>query len=63
MAVLQQLKEAGAAIVFTSHYTDELALLADGMLALKQGAVTFDGGIDFPQESGGLPGAIRKYTA
>jgi ABC-2 type transport system ATP-binding protein len=63
MAVLQRLKEAGAAIIFTSHYTDELALLADSMLALKQGTVTYDGGIDFPQESGGLPGAIRKYTA
>ena len=63
MAVLQQLKEAGAAIIFTSHYTDELALLADSMLALKKGIVTFDGGVDFPQESGGLPGAIRRYTA
>jgi ABC-2 type transport system ATP-binding protein len=63
MAVLKQLKEAGVAIIFTSHYTDELDILADGMLALKRGAVTYDGGIRFPQESGGLAGAVRRYTA
>jgi ABC-2 type transport system ATP-binding protein len=63
MAVLRQLKEAGAAIIFTSHYIDELDILADGMLALKNGVVTYSGGISFPQESGGLAGAVRRYTA
>ena len=63
MAVLKQLKESGTAIIFTSHYIDELDILADSMLALKNGVVTYNGGISFPQESGGLAGAIRRYTA
>jgi ABC-2 type transport system ATP-binding protein len=63
MAVLRQLKETGAAIIFTSHYTDELQLLADDMLALRQGVVTYYGGIGFAAEDGGLAGAIRRYTA
>jgi len=63
MAVLKQLKESGTAIIFTSHYIDELDILADGMLALKNGVVTYSGGISFPQESGGLAGAIKRYTA
>lgn len=63
MAALQQLKSSGVTIILTSHYTDELQLLADGMLALKEGAVTYFGGIDFSPEAGGLPGAIRRYTA
>jgi len=63
MAVLRQMKEAGAAIIFTSHYIDELDILANGMLALKNGVITYSGGISFPQESGGLAGAIRRYTA
>ena len=63
MAVLKQLKDSGAAIIFTSHYIDELDILADSMLALKNGVVTYNGDISFPQESGGLAGAIRRYTA
>src|SRR5690606_23976954 len=32
MGGLQQMKESGVALVFTSHYTDELQRLADGLL-------------------------------
>jgi len=63
MNVLKQLKEDGAAIIFTSHYTDELQLLADNMLALKMGMTTYCGSINFTPEEGGLAGAIRRYTA
>ncbi len=59
---LGQLKESGVAIVFTSHYTDELQLLADSLLALKAGRVTYSGAMDFPS-GGGLVAAIRQYTA
>ena len=60
---LQQLKAGGAAIVFTSHYTDELQLLADSMLALKSGRMTYSGAMDFPPDTGGLAAAIKRYTA
>lgn len=63
MNSLGQLKQSGVAIVFTSHYTDELQLLADGMLALKAGRVTYSGAMDHLPGDGGLAAAIRQYTA
>jgi ABC-2 type transport system ATP-binding protein len=63
MAALQQLKSSGVAIVMTSHHTDELQRLADDLLALKGGVVTYYGGINFLPGDGGLAGAIRRYTA
>ncbi len=59
---LEQLKQSGVAIVFTSHYNDELQLLADNILALKAGRVTYYGAPDFSPE-GGAAAAIRQYTA
>lgn len=63
LAALQQLKKSGVAIILTSHDVEDLALLADDLLALKEGNVTYYGGINFPPEAGGLPGAVRRYTA
>lgn len=56
---LLALKQSGMAIIFTSHYLDEMQLLADEMIALRDGAVTYSGPLDFDN----LAEAIRRYTA
>ena len=61
VASLSALKKSGMAIIFTSHYIDEMELLADEMIALKDGICTYFGGIDFSDMS--LSEAIRQYTA
>ena len=40
MTSLAALKKSGMTIVFTSHYIDEMQMLADEMIALKEGTVT-----------------------
>jgi len=59
MTSLAALKKSGMTIVFTSHYIDEMQMLADEMIALKEGTVTYSGPIDFEN----LADAIRQYTA
>lgn len=59
IASLSALKKSGVAIIFTSHYIDEMQMLADEMIALKEGTVTYNGPVDFED----LAGAIRRYTA
>lgn len=59
------LKKSGMTIIFTSHYIEEMHMLADELIALKDGVPTYYGGIDF---SGGgdirsLADAISHYTA
>jgi len=59
MTSLSALKQSGTAIIFTSHYIDEMRTLADEMIALKEGTVTYCGPMDFDS----LADAIRRYTA
>lgn len=40
---IRQLKEKGTTIIVTSHYLDEIADIADRLVILKKGRVTFDG--------------------
>lgn len=59
MASLSALKQSGVTIIFTSHYIDEMHTLADDMIALREGAVTYCG----PMNLENLADAIRRYTA
>ncbi len=56
---LTALKSSGMTIVFTSHYIDEMQMLADEMVALRDGTVTYSGPLLFDN----LADAIRRYTA
>lgn len=58
------LKDDGVTIVMTSHYIEEMHMLADELIALKNGEVTYDGGIDFSGNAqfSTLADAIRYYT-
>jgi ABC-2 type transport system ATP-binding protein len=59
MASLSALKKSGMTIIFTSHYIDEMQMLADEMIALREGTVTYSGPLNFDN----LPDAIQHYTA
>ncbi len=59
MAALSALKQSGVTIIFSSHYIDEMQMLADEMIALKEGTVTYCGTLEFEN----LAEAIRRYTA
>ncbi len=56
------LKRSGVTIIFTSHYLEEMQLLADALIALCHGEVTYYGGMDF-SDGISLSDAIRHYTA
>jgi len=56
------MKHTGMTIIFTSHYVEEMQLLADSLLALRSGEVTYYGGLKFP-DGRTLPDALRHYTA
>ena len=58
------MKHAGISIIFTSHYLEEMQLLADELIALRDGAVTYYGGMNFSDgRITSLSDAIRYYTA
>jgi ABC-2 type transport system ATP-binding protein len=57
------LKRSGVTIIFTSHYLEEMQLLADTLIALRGGEVTYYGGMDFSDgRIGSLSDALRHYT-
>ncbi len=62
---LRDLKKQGITIVFTSHYIDEMSTLADELIALRDGACTYYGSIDFSKNERvrSLPEAVKYYTA
>jgi ABC-2 type transport system ATP-binding protein len=61
---LGAMKRAGVTIIFTSHYLEEMQLLADELIALRDGAVTYYGGMEFSDgRIQSLSDAIRHYTA
>ncbi len=61
---LIELKHAGMTIIFTSHYLEEMQLLADALVALRDGMVTYYGGLEFSDgKIRGLADALRYYTA
>jgi ABC-2 type transport system ATP-binding protein len=61
---LFELKKHGITIIFTSHYIEEMSMLADELIALRNGSVTYYGSIDFTgTEHRSLSEAIAYYTA
>ena len=65
IAHLAALKQSGVTIVFTSHYIDEMQVLADSMIALRTGKTTYYGSADFSEEKqfSDLSAAVRYYTS
>lgn len=65
ISFLSDLKKSGIAIIFTSHYIDEMNILADDLLAIRDGETSYYGSIDFSHNDKvkDLPEAIRFYTA
>lgn len=59
---LASLKKSGVTIIFTSHYLEEMQLLADRLIALRSGEVTYYGSMNF-SDGISLSDAIRHYTA
>lgn len=41
--ILEELKDRDVTIILTSHYMDDIALLADRLLLMRQGALAYDG--------------------
>ncbi len=44
--ILDELKGKGVTIILTSHYMDDIALLADRLLLMSHGAIAYDGTVD-----------------
>ena len=44
--ILEKLKGTDVTIILTSHYMDDIALLADRLLLLSHGAIAYDGTVD-----------------
>lgn len=44
--ILEELKGSDVTIILTSHYMDDIALLADRLLLMSHGAVAYDGTVD-----------------
>lgn len=63
IAKLGELKARGVTIIFTSHYIEEMSILADELIALRAGKVTYSGGMEFPDDLKSLSEAIMYYTA
>lgn len=61
---LNLLKKKGTTIIFTSHYIEEMYMLADKMIALRDGKCTYYGTIDWTntEKFGSLSDAILYYT-
>lgn len=58
------LKKQGITIIFTSHYIEEMSTLADDFYALRDGACTYYGSIDFSKNERicSLSEAVKYYT-
>lgn len=44
--ILEELKGSGVTIILTSHYMDDIALLADRLLLMSHGAIAYDGSVE-----------------
>lgn len=44
--ILEELKGTDVTIILTSHYMDDIALLADRLLLMSRGAIAYDGTVD-----------------
>lgn len=44
--ILEELKGSGVTIILTSHYMDDIALLADRLLLMSHGAIAYDGTVE-----------------
>jgi ABC-2 type transport system ATP-binding protein len=63
ITILCEMKNRGMTIIFSSHYIEEMQILADEMIALKNGKPGYYGNIDFSGgQFHGLSDAVRYYT-
>ncbi len=44
--ILEELKGTGVTVILTSHYMDDIALLADRLLLMSHGAIAYDGTVE-----------------
>jgi|688.fasta_scaffold12777_2 ABC-2 type transport system ATP-binding protein len=44
--ILEELKGTGVTIILTSHYMDDIALLADRLLLMSHGSIAYDGNVE-----------------
>jgi ABC-2 type transport system ATP-binding protein len=44
--ILEELKGSGVTIILTSHYMDDIALLADRLLLMSRGKIAYDGNVE-----------------
>jgi ABC-2 type transport system ATP-binding protein len=44
--ILEELRGTGVTIILTSHYMDDIALLADRLLLMSHGTIAYDGTVD-----------------
>lgn len=44
--ILEELKGTGVTIILTSHYMDDIALLADRLLLMSRGKIAYDGSVE-----------------
>lgn len=44
--ILEELKGSGVTIILTSHYMDDIALLADRLLLMSHGKIAYDGNVE-----------------
>lgn len=65
ISALLHMKQKGMTIVFTSHYIEEMHMLADSLIALKDGRCAYYGSADFTgsDQFQSLSEAIRYYTS
>ncbi len=61
---LIDMKKSGMTIIFTSHYNEEISMLADELFAFRDGACAYYGSIDFSgnESFADLSEAIRYFT-
>ncbi|MBT3319335.1 MAG: ABC transporter ATP-binding protein [Clostridia bacterium] len=60
-----RMKQEGITLIFTSHYLEELHVLADCLLALRDGQCSYYGDLNFAEDAhaGSLSSAISYYTS
>lgn len=59
---IEQLRQEGKTIVITSHYLEEIQQIADRLLILQKGRLTFDGSLQQLQNSISVPPLHSKLT-
>lgn len=62
IAGLNDIKNNGISIVFVSHDLEEIKMLADELMVLRNGSISFHGNLNSEQTIGNLAETINKYA-